>query len=137
MGCATFRDRCDGTFSRWRERFRSEFAEDSAEARLRDAQCLLCEVVETPTRAEFATRAPQPRVLAGHVEACRERGIVGELVRRGVRQVAVHLRQVAGRARRWRIAAWSACTARIPSVASVSANRGAITATSLPASKST
>jgi hypothetical protein len=47
MGYATFRDRCDDTFAPWRERLRRELADESAEARLRDAQHLLCELVET------------------------------------------------------------------------------------------
>jgi hypothetical protein len=47
MGYATFRERCDDTFAPWRERLRRELAEESAEARLRDAQHLLCELVET------------------------------------------------------------------------------------------
>ncbi len=47
MGYATFRDRCDDTFARWRERLRREIAEESAGARMRDAQHLLCELVET------------------------------------------------------------------------------------------
>jgi hypothetical protein len=47
MGYASFRERCDDTFAPWRERLLNELAEESAEARLRDAQRLLCELVET------------------------------------------------------------------------------------------
>jgi hypothetical protein len=38
-------DRCDDTFA-WLKRFRSELAEESAEAMLRDAQRLLCGFVD-------------------------------------------------------------------------------------------
>lgn len=47
MGYATFSDRCDDTFAPWRERLSAELAEESAQARLRDVQHLLCELVET------------------------------------------------------------------------------------------
>jgi hypothetical protein len=47
MGYATFSDRCDDTFAPWRERLSTELAEESARARLRDVQHLLCELVET------------------------------------------------------------------------------------------
>lgn len=47
MGYATFHDRCDDTFARWRNRLCNELAEDPALARLRDAQHLLCDLVET------------------------------------------------------------------------------------------
>jgi hypothetical protein len=47
MGYASFRDRCDDTFAPWRERLRNEVTHESARARLRDSQHLLCELVET------------------------------------------------------------------------------------------
>jgi hypothetical protein len=47
MGYASFRDRCDDTFAPWRQRLRNELTQKSAQARLRDAQHLLCELVET------------------------------------------------------------------------------------------
>jgi hypothetical protein len=47
MGYATFHDRCDDTFVPWRNRLCNELAEDPALARLRDAQHLLCDLVET------------------------------------------------------------------------------------------
>lgn len=47
MGYATFREQCDDTFAAWRERLQNELAEESAQARLRDVQHLLCELVET------------------------------------------------------------------------------------------
>jgi hypothetical protein len=47
MGYASFRDRCDDTFAAWRERLRNEVTQKLARARLRDAQHLLCELVET------------------------------------------------------------------------------------------
>jgi hypothetical protein len=47
MGYASFRERCDDTFAPWLARLRNELAEESAQARLRDAQHLLCELVET------------------------------------------------------------------------------------------
>jgi hypothetical protein len=47
MGYAAFCDHCDGTFAQWRERLRTELSEGCAQARLRDVQHLLCELVET------------------------------------------------------------------------------------------
>jgi hypothetical protein len=47
MGYASFRERCDDTFAPWVERLLNELADESAQARLRDAQHLLCELVET------------------------------------------------------------------------------------------
>ena len=47
MGYATFHDRCDDAFARWRERLQNELVEESARARLLDVQHLLCELVET------------------------------------------------------------------------------------------
>jgi len=47
MGYATFRERCGDTFAEWRERLHSERRDESAQARLRDVQHLLCELVET------------------------------------------------------------------------------------------
>jgi hypothetical protein len=46
MGYASFRDRCDDTFAPWRERLQNELAEESTRVRLRDAQHLLCDLVE-------------------------------------------------------------------------------------------
>jgi hypothetical protein len=47
MGYASFRERCDDTFAPWLARLRNELAEESAQVRLRGAQHLLCELVET------------------------------------------------------------------------------------------
>jgi hypothetical protein len=47
MGYASFRERCDDTFAPWLARLRNELAEESAQTRLRGAQHLLCELVET------------------------------------------------------------------------------------------
>jgi hypothetical protein len=47
MGYATFRDRCDEMLAPWLERMLGELAEQPAQARLLDAQHLLCELVET------------------------------------------------------------------------------------------
>jgi hypothetical protein len=47
MGYATFHGRCDDRFAGWRERIREELRDESALARLRDIQHLLCELVET------------------------------------------------------------------------------------------
>ena len=47
MGYATFSDRCDDAFAPWRERLRDDLAQESAHARMLDAQHLLCELVET------------------------------------------------------------------------------------------
>jgi len=47
MGYATFRERCDDVFSPWGERLLEELGDESARVRLRDAQHLLCELVET------------------------------------------------------------------------------------------
>jgi HAMP domain-containing protein len=46
MGYATFRDRCDDTFGPLRRRLVAELAQDSAHARLRDVQHLLCDLIE-------------------------------------------------------------------------------------------
>lgn len=47
MGYAAFRQRCDDTFAPWRVRMRKELNAASAQARLRDIQHNLCELVET------------------------------------------------------------------------------------------
>jgi hypothetical protein len=47
MGYAAFRQRCDDTFAPWRVRMRKELNARSAQARLRDIQHNLCELVET------------------------------------------------------------------------------------------
>ena len=47
MGYAAFSGRCDGVFKPWLDRLRNELAEPDAQARLRDAQHLLCSLVET------------------------------------------------------------------------------------------
>jgi hypothetical protein len=46
MGYARFRTHCDGTFSVHRERLRKEIGDPTVTARLRDAQHLLCDLVE-------------------------------------------------------------------------------------------
>jgi len=45
MGYATFRDHCDDTFGPLRRRLVAELGQDSAHARLRDVQHLLCDLV--------------------------------------------------------------------------------------------
>jgi hypothetical protein len=47
MGYAAFRERCDDTFAPWRKRVRAELRDDAPQARLRDLQHRLCELVET------------------------------------------------------------------------------------------
>jgi hypothetical protein len=47
MGYAAFHGRCDDTFAVWCERLRTEIEDESARARLRDVQHLLCQLVET------------------------------------------------------------------------------------------
>lgn len=47
MGYASFREQCDALFGPLCDRLRKEFPDPSAQARLRDAQHLLCELVET------------------------------------------------------------------------------------------
>ena len=47
MGYANFTKQCDGAFAAWRDRLRIEVHEEAAQARLRDVQHLLCELVET------------------------------------------------------------------------------------------
>jgi hypothetical protein len=47
MGYARFRKQCDDTFSVYREWLRKEIAEPGVNDRLRDAQHLLCDLVET------------------------------------------------------------------------------------------
>jgi hypothetical protein len=47
MGYAAFRQRCDDTFAPWRIRMREELHSESAQARLRDIQHNLCDLVET------------------------------------------------------------------------------------------
>ena len=47
MGFAAFSDQCDGAFKPWLDRLRAELPEQEAQVRLRDAQHLLCELVET------------------------------------------------------------------------------------------
>jgi hypothetical protein len=47
MGYATFRERCDDVFADWCERLRTELPEGSGHVRLREAQHLLCDLVET------------------------------------------------------------------------------------------
>jgi hypothetical protein len=46
MGYATFRERCDDIFGHSREHLGNELADEPARVRLRDAQHLLCELVE-------------------------------------------------------------------------------------------
>jgi HAMP domain-containing protein len=46
MGYATFRDRCDDTFGSLRGRLVAEVGQEPAQARLRDVQHLLCDLVE-------------------------------------------------------------------------------------------
>jgi hypothetical protein len=46
MGYAAFHEACDSTFDAWCQRLRAELAEDSAKTRMREAQHLLCELVE-------------------------------------------------------------------------------------------
>jgi hypothetical protein len=46
MGYAAFHDCYGETFAEWSERLRSEIGDEAATARLRDAQHLLCELVE-------------------------------------------------------------------------------------------
>ena len=55
MGYATFHEQCDDVFAKRRERLRTEFLEESAQARLRNVQHLLCELVETldPRRLRY------------------------------------------------------------------------------------
>jgi hypothetical protein len=47
MGYAKFSEHCDLAFATWRDRLRTEVHDKAAEARLRDIQHLLCELVET------------------------------------------------------------------------------------------
>jgi hypothetical protein len=47
MGYAAFHGRCDDTFATWCERLRTETEDESARARLRAVQHLLCQLVET------------------------------------------------------------------------------------------
>jgi hypothetical protein len=47
MGDANFREHCDTTFRAWCDRLGNELQNDAAQARLREAQHLLCELVET------------------------------------------------------------------------------------------
>lgn len=47
MGYATFRDRDDAVFGRWRERLADAVDRPDSRVRLRDVQHLLCELVET------------------------------------------------------------------------------------------
>lgn len=47
MGYATFRDRDDAVFGRWRERLADAVDQPDSRVRLRDVQHLLCELVET------------------------------------------------------------------------------------------
>jgi hypothetical protein len=56
MGYAAFRDACDSTFEPWCQRLRTELAEDSAQTRLRDAQHVLCDLVEAldPAHLRYA-----------------------------------------------------------------------------------
>jgi hypothetical protein len=46
MGYANFRELCDVTFAAWCERLRTELHDEAGRARLREAQHLLCELVE-------------------------------------------------------------------------------------------
>ena len=72
MGYAAFRERCDRTFAPWRERLDAELGHDAAKLRLREAQHLLCDLVEAlDTRAirytpDVLTRA-QPPATAGRI----------------------------------------------------------------------
>lgn len=63
MGYAAFRERCDDTFAPWCERLRAELPAAPAQARLRDLQHLLCDLVEAldPGRVRY-TDAPRTRV---------------------------------------------------------------------------
>jgi hypothetical protein len=47
MGYARFSEHCDVAFATWRDRLRNEVRDKAAQARLRDVQHLLCELVET------------------------------------------------------------------------------------------
>jgi hypothetical protein len=47
MGYARFLEQYDVTFATWRDRLRSDVQQESAKARMRDVQRLLCELVQT------------------------------------------------------------------------------------------
>ena len=47
MGYANFNEQCHVTFAAWYDRLRTELHDESARVRLREAQHLLCELVET------------------------------------------------------------------------------------------
>lgn len=55
MGYASFLEQYDVTFAMWRDRLRSELDHESAQARLRHVQRLLCELVQTldPERVRY------------------------------------------------------------------------------------
>jgi hypothetical protein len=59
MGYATFRDACESTFAPWCERLRAELDDERAQARLREVQNKLCELVEALDPGQLRYRPEQ------------------------------------------------------------------------------